>query len=198
MRRPSLTTSRSPSPTKRVVLASLTAALTACGTAKLKGNDCPSENQLAVGATITCGGRQISGKYLHDSLPSCSSEVLTNCTVPSDYVSVDATKLVPENIRESVTTGGVVGTLRTVVIGGDIPLCADDGSTDCIVANGLVAVDTTELASKIAMDQVAGGVTGSGVLLPARNCVGNAEIGCTTSTAYPASDQETLARCLPD
>jgi hypothetical protein len=163
---------------------------------EVTGTDCPSASQLQAGISMKCGGRVISGTLLREDLPLCSKTVHVDCVATAAFPVADMRVLLPENVRVNVEVGEVTGTLAPEIVGGDTPLCAEDGDTDCVTSGDLVAVSTVGLADKLAAGTVAGGVTGIGVLAPAGDCAGYAQVGCLATALYPACDQATLVACL--
>ncbi len=168
-----------------------------CQKVSMTGQDCPEPNHLAAGTQVECGGRLVRGTYLRAGIAACGSAGVSGCLTNNDFPAVDTSKLVPENIKIGGTVAGIAGTLANTISAGSFSICEQEGSTDCVVANGLVAVDVTDLAPKLVIGTSAAGISGTGVPSSPQDCTGNAETGCVTTSAYPASDQGTLARCLP-
>lgn len=168
----------------------------ACGTATVKGYDCPLAAQLRAGSTLTCGGKNIVGTLVGDDLPACGASRSLDCIASAAYPAVDGSRLVPENIRKGKTLSGVMGVLTTTVVGGSFSLCDSDGAKNCIVADDFVAVDTQTLPTRIALGSLAGGVTGVGDRKPAADCTSNAQVGCVSNATYTAYNQTKVSACL--
>lgn len=170
--------------------------LSGCGTAKLTGTDCPQPDQLLSGVTISCGGHAVVGTVVASDLPLCDAQTTKNCIATAEFRAADLARLDETIVKNGQTVLGTRGSLKTTVIGGTFPLCSDEGQSACIVADELVAVDTQNLAEKIADGVNVAGVVGSGDLTPAVACSGNAQVGCLSDATYPAFNQAFVGKCL--
>ena len=171
--------------------------LPACKRAQLTGTDCPEPSHVVAGTQVECGGRIVRGTFLRSGVAACAETGATGCISNENFPAMDSRRLVPSNIRVGRSVVGVNGDLANTISTGSFSICENEGSTDCVVANRLVAVDTADLAPKLVNGVSVAGITGTGIPVEPQDCASNAETGCLANADYPASDQRTLFRCLP-
>lgn len=69
--------------------------------------------------------------------------------------------------------------------------CSADGQVGCVTTSAFVAVDTANLAPKIAQGQTAGGIAGTAGVRPP-DCTAGGATGCVAVSAYPSIDVATI------
>lgn len=122
------------------------------------------------------------------TISSCGNSRQSSCLLAPSQAATAIAGIVPANIKEGETIGGVLGTFKTAAA-----TCATDGASNCLVTGSFVALDKADLVpANLDLSYRVLGIQGQLREKPA-NCSADGQTGCVATSSLAAIEASTLS-----